>query len=315
MIKVTVAIPVYNSGKHLQATLESLMHQTMNAEAIEIICVNDCSTDNSKEVIEAYAQKMPNVKLINLAKNTGGAMEPRNVAIGMARGEYIHFLDSDDFLGEEALERLYNAAEKHGSDVVFGRHVRVNGRTAFLGMFNKGNIPRASLKTDLLVYALAPHKMFRTSFLNENQIRFDPFAKGGNDDQIFVFTSYLKANVITVLSDYDYYYIVARGNENFTSKVYPAKVYFYAPDKIMSLIEKHFADDLERCRHKALYLSRFLESERLRKYLLDPDFPLEKKEEYLTEGKNFLTRYTDDLTMQGINPKYLAFLKAVIAED
>jgi glycosyltransferase involved in cell wall biosynthesis len=315
MLQVTVAIPVYNSGKHLPATLESLLHQTMHANNFEIICVNDCSTDNSKEVIKAYAQKMSNLVLINLEKNTGGPMEPRNVAIRQARGKYIHFLDCDDFLGEEALERLYNAAEEYGSDVIFGRHVRVNGRTAFLGMFNKGNISQASLLTHQLVYALAPHKMFRTSFLNDHQLLFDPQAKGGNEDQIFVFACYLKAKVITVLADYGYYFIVARGNENLTSKVYPANVYFHAPNKVLSVIEAHFTDEAEKSRYKALYLSRFLESERLRKFLLDPDFPMERKKEYLAEGKRFLEPHTDSVTLQAINPKYLDFLKAVIAED
>ncbi len=103
MIKVTVAIPVYNTAKHLNVALDSLMHQTMKSTEFEIIFVNDCSTDNSKEVIERYSKRMSNILLINRVENSGGPMTPRNEAINAAKGEYIHFMDSDDFLGEEAL--------------------------------------------------------------------------------------------------------------------------------------------------------------------------------------------------------------------
>src|SRR4051794_29817412 len=105
MIRISVAIPIYNAAKHLDVVLDSLMRQTMNPADFEVICVNDCSTDNSKAVIEKYSKLMGNIVLIDRAENSGGPVIPRNDAIDVARGEYIHFVDNDDFLGEEALER------------------------------------------------------------------------------------------------------------------------------------------------------------------------------------------------------------------
>src|SRR4051812_33988440 len=125
MIRITVAIPIYNAAKHIDVLFDSLMRQTMNREDFEVICVNDCSTDNSKEIIEKYSQIMGNVVLIDRVENSGGPVIPRNDATNAARGEYIHFVDNDDFLGEEALERLYKAAQENQSDVIFGRYIGV----------------------------------------------------------------------------------------------------------------------------------------------------------------------------------------------
>ena len=90
--------------------------------------MNDCSTDHSVDVIKEYMGRMPNLRLINRTVNSGAPMIPRNDAIEAAAGKYILFLDNDDFLGEEALQRLNDAAEKNDSDVIFGKYVGVNGR-------------------------------------------------------------------------------------------------------------------------------------------------------------------------------------------
>lgn len=308
-------MPVYNSANQLNATFDSLVCQTMDASDFEIICVNDCSTDNSKEVIEQYAAKMPNIILIDLPKNTGSAMIPRNTAIEAASGRYIHFLDSDDFLGEEALERLYNAAEEYQSDVVFGRHVGVNGRPVPKSMFYKGNLPHASLLTDNLVYSLAPHKMVRRSFLKEHGIRFHPEAKAGNDDQLFVMQCYIKARVITLLDNYDYYFIVARGNENFTSRIFPAEQFFFVPLQIMKFTDEQVSDPVVNRKIKSLYINRFLKTERLGKHLFDPAFPAEKKQEWLLEGKRFLDTYLDNEMIRMADTVNLELIRVVQAND
>ncbi|MEH7574171.1 glycosyltransferase family 2 protein, partial [Cytobacillus firmus] len=150
-MKVSVAIPIYNAARHLNVTLDSLQKQTMDASEFEVICVNDCSTDNSIEVIEKYQKNMDNLILINRTENSGGPMIPRNNAIQAARGEYIMFLDNDDFLGEEALERLYDAARENRSDVIFGKYVGVNGRHVPESMFKKGNRLNSDILEDNLV--------------------------------------------------------------------------------------------------------------------------------------------------------------------
>lgn len=114
---VSVIIPVYNSAKFISQTLESLLYQTM--KDFEVVVVDDCSTDNSVEVVESFAEKFGGrLHVIKLPKNTGTPGLPRNIGIQFARGKYICFLDSDDFFTKTALEELSTLAEKFQAEVV-----------------------------------------------------------------------------------------------------------------------------------------------------------------------------------------------------
>ena len=117
---VSVIIPMYNAEKFISQTLESLLCQTL--KNFEIIVVDDCSTDNSVEVVENFMEKFAAVgirlHLIELQKNSGTPGLPRNIGIQFACGEYVAFLDSDDFLTETALEELAMLAEENQADVV-----------------------------------------------------------------------------------------------------------------------------------------------------------------------------------------------------
>ena len=116
---VSVIIPMYNSAKFITQTLESLAYQTM--KDFEVVVVDDCSTDNSVEVVENFANRVGgglNLHVIKLPKNTGTPGLPRNVGIQFARGKYIAFLDSDDLFTKTALEELTTLAEKYQADVV-----------------------------------------------------------------------------------------------------------------------------------------------------------------------------------------------------
>ena len=114
---VSVIIPVFNSAKFIPQTLESLLYQTM--QDFEVIAVDDCSTDNSVEVVESFAENFGGrLHVIKLPKNTGTPSLPRNVGIQFARGKYICFLDSDDFFTKTALEELSGLAEEYQADIV-----------------------------------------------------------------------------------------------------------------------------------------------------------------------------------------------------
>ena len=95
MPKVSVIVPFYNVEGYIEKCLDTLVNQTL--EDIEIIIVNDGSTDNSKEIIEKY-KKQYNDKIIYLEKQNGGLSDARNYGIPYAKGEYIAFLDSDDYV-------------------------------------------------------------------------------------------------------------------------------------------------------------------------------------------------------------------------
>lgn len=114
-ILVSIIIPVYNSEKTIGKCLDSLVGQTY--KDIEIICVNDCSQDNSLSVLEQYAAKDKRIVIINHGenKNAGGA---RNSGIRAAKGEYICFVDNDDWLRLDAIELLVKASDHASYDIV-----------------------------------------------------------------------------------------------------------------------------------------------------------------------------------------------------
>lgn len=117
MVRISVIIPVYNSEQHLRKCLETLCSQTL--QDIEIICVNDCSIDNSFFILQEYAKKDKRIKLIDLKENKGAAVA-RNIGIESVSGQYLGFVDSDDFVDQNFYEKLYERAVKTDSDVVKG---------------------------------------------------------------------------------------------------------------------------------------------------------------------------------------------------
>lgn len=114
MIKVSVIVPVYNVENYLEKCLNSLMNQTL--EDIEIIIVNDGSTDESQQIIDEYVKKSCKVRAF--IKENGGLSDARNFGLGYAVGEYIGYVDSDDFVEYDMYELLYNRAKLEGSDIV-----------------------------------------------------------------------------------------------------------------------------------------------------------------------------------------------------
>ena len=113
-IKVSIIVPCYNAEKHLNECLESIINQTLND--IEIICVNDGSTDGTKKILEEYVKKYSNIKLINQSnKGVNGA---RITGYNNANGEYIAWVDSDDFIDSNMYEIMYNKSVEDNSDIV-----------------------------------------------------------------------------------------------------------------------------------------------------------------------------------------------------
>ncbi|MDB4575818.1 glycosyltransferase [bacterium] len=117
--KVSLIIPVYNAEKYLRSCLSSATGQTLSD--IEIICVDDCSTDSSHQLLTSYANQKSNIRIIRHEKNRGEGAA-RNTGLDNARGEYIFHLDADDTIPPDALEKLYEEAAKFKSDMVKGRY-------------------------------------------------------------------------------------------------------------------------------------------------------------------------------------------------
>lgn len=114
---VSVIIPMYNAENYIAESLDSLLNQTL--KNIEVIVVDDCSTDNSLNIAMRFTEKfVGRLNLMRLSGNSGCPGIPRNFALEVAHGKYVYFLDSDDFIDATALEHLYEVAEDFDADVV-----------------------------------------------------------------------------------------------------------------------------------------------------------------------------------------------------
>ena len=121
MVKISVVVPVYNVGVYLEKCLDSLLAQTL--DDIEILCINDGSTDNSLEILQKYAQKDERIKIFD--KENEGQGVGRNIGIKNATGEFIAFVDPDDWVELDMYEKMYAQAKKLDSQVVFCDYKKV----------------------------------------------------------------------------------------------------------------------------------------------------------------------------------------------
>lgn len=143
-VKVSLIVPIYNSEAFLRRCLDSLLEQTL--KEIEIVCVNDGSTDKSEKILEEYASK--HTKITVLKKENGGCGSARNMGIEYAKGEYIEFVDSDDILQIDAVEKMYNSAKKHNSDLVVCGMERIDDETGKLITTDMMNVKKEVIKID-----------------------------------------------------------------------------------------------------------------------------------------------------------------------
>ncbi|WP_444368454.1 glycosyltransferase family 2 protein [Prevotella sp.] len=110
MIKISIIVAVFNDEKHIAECLDSLVEQTLHD--IQIICIDDCSTDNSLSIVKQYAARDKRIEVISLEANQGQA-KARNIGLKIAKGQYITFLDSDDWLSKDALEEALDTFEQN----------------------------------------------------------------------------------------------------------------------------------------------------------------------------------------------------------
>ncbi|MEV0010201.1 glycosyltransferase family 2 protein [Streptomyces sp. NPDC051840] len=207
---VTVVVAVYNTMPYLTECLNSLVGQSIGLERLEIVAVDDGSTDDSGAELDRFAAKYPGtVKVIHQA-NSGGPAAPSNRALEVATGRFVYFIGSDDYLGEEALARMVGYADEHGSDVVIGKMVGTNGRYVHQKLYAK-NDPDISLYGTHLPFTLANTKLFRRDLVEKHGLRFPEDLPVGSD-QPFTIEACVRARKISVLSDYTFYYAVKRGD-------------------------------------------------------------------------------------------------------
>ncbi|MFJ8635864.1 glycosyltransferase [Streptomyces sp. NPDC093568] len=208
---VSVIVAAYNAMPYLTRCISSVVEQSIGLSELEIIVVDDGSTDGTAKELDRLADQYPGVLRVFRQANSGGPSAPRNAGLEHARGRFVFFLDADDHLGPEALERMVAMAEKNGTDVVLGKVVGVGGRGAPTSMFKRDQ-PRTDVFSSRVYWTLNPMKLFRRELLERHRLRF-PTDLSIGEDQLFVGPAYLQAAGISVLASYDCLYWVRREDE------------------------------------------------------------------------------------------------------
>ena len=202
-------MPAFNPGHWIEPAIASILGQTLTRSAYEAILVDDGSTDATPARLDALAEAEPDlIRVVHLTPS-GAPGRPRNAGLAAARGEYVQFLDADDELAPDGLERALALAQANRSDVVvekfasasIARPQRLFGAT----------IPSTTLERlpELLDSSLGPSKLFRRAFLVEQGIEF-PEGWRLMEDQAFAIRAYARAAVISVLADAVCYRYLAR---------------------------------------------------------------------------------------------------------
>ena len=166
---VSILVPVYNTLDYLDQCLATLINQTL--KNIEIICVDDASTDGSLALIEKYADKDERVKLVSLKENVGGGAA-KNIAIGLINSEFFLIVDSDDYCSLDMCEKAYKAIKDSDADV------------SYFG-WNKVVIQSQDIVVGGKIASAPWAKIYRTSFVYENNIQFLP-GKGAHDNPFYI---------------------------------------------------------------------------------------------------------------------------------
>lgn len=260
--KVSVLVPVYNVEKYLKICLDSLLCQTLRD--MEIICIDDGSTDRSSEILAEYAAK--DDRIVVITKENTGYGASMNRGLGSARGEYIGIVESDDYALPEMFERLYITAEKNNAEVVKANYYQVfseNERKDFIENLN-------GLSYEKVIHPVEELELFRKtpsiwsgiysrSFLEHNQILFHETPGASYQDISFAFFTLYYAQRVVLLKEA---YLCYRCDNEASSVKSGGKVFCVCDE--MERIENLMGDQDRE-------LQRFMQTVKFNKYLYNYD--------------------------------------------
>ena len=278
--RFSIIIPVFNSENYLKDTLNSIIRQTLDFRTIEVILVDDCSSDNSAAIMKKYSKKYDNFKSFFLEENSRYAGRPRNIALSHASSKFVSFLDADDYYYEDACETLYYTMIGYDADVAIGNYtmdkkdggkklVRDIGLKKYFPNLKKYSILEFnSIKNNphLLNSANVWNKMFKASIIEKNNIIFPEGVPA--QDTAFLFRYLLKSDKFLMINKAVTHYHSQRNTEGDKSVTHRRtklnivgrlEVYYDMYNaSLESDMEEHFVKNL--LVNKLVYLFRHLHS-------------------------------------------------------
>jgi glycosyltransferase involved in cell wall biosynthesis len=220
--KLSVIIPIYNTEKYLRKCLDSVINQTL--KDIEIICINDCSLDKSADVLSEYAQKDQRIKVSSNVKNKGLSFT-RNVGLDIAKGEYIAFVDSDDYIKLKAYELMYDKAKGTNADVVCGKVQCVletqdiaNQELTSILKLKQSYFDRSTLKEGLYkvpndintMIAVVWNKLYKKTIIDKYHLRFPEGLIREDEAWLWYYMSKIKS--VYYIEDVIYEYLIRQNS-------------------------------------------------------------------------------------------------------
>ncbi len=273
---LSIIIPTYNVEDYIETCMNSVVNQSL--DNFEIICIDDCSTDSTVEILKRYQRKYENIRIIENNKNRGPGYS-RNMGLEVSNGDYICFIDSDDWIEDNSLEHLYNTAREDDLDLLFYKLTNYDNDTG--EYFKSDNYSLSILKEyenkifnyhDLdpnIIYSISvtPHgKLYKRSLIIDNNIRFleDKFY----EDNVFFNDIIFKAENVSVI---DYYPYIRRIRQGSVMQDHGRKL--LDDVDIMEQLLKNLLKDNDKYNtyHEALY-NYMLSSIRKRFLEIDPEY-------------------------------------------
>lgn len=212
--KITVIIPVYNAEEYVGLCIESVLNQTINN--IEIIVTDDCSADNSLEIARLIAEKHNNISVYKTSKPSGSPAMGRNIGLENAKGEYVLFVDSDDWIDSNYIEELYQSIIKHDGDICFssGFKNHYNGEVT-TRYYKENHLDSSNELKGFHESFMLWDKMFKKNFILENKLLISDMI--ASEELLFIVKAYYLSNKSTVsVGNYGYNY--RRLNDNSITK-------------------------------------------------------------------------------------------------
>jgi glycosyltransferase involved in cell wall biosynthesis len=251
---VSVVVPVYNPGPYARPLLDSLDRQVRPEDGFEAILVDDGSTDGTGRLLDHWAATRPWAQIIH-QPNSGWPSRPRNVGLDAARGEYVYLVDHDDWLADDALDRMLRFARENRSDVVIGRIQGVHRKVPSV-LFRETR-PDARPPHTPLQDSMTPHTMFRRGFLESERLRFDETARRV-EDHIFLASAYVRSQRTSVLSGEPIYFHARRDDGAGAGfRAYRANQYYPYLERAIDIVLTSGAPEAEQ----NAYLARWMRIE------------------------------------------------------